>query len=121
MSDPSSPEERLWNESAALSNVGGDVADLKDLLHIWLEQVPNLLSDIESALQERNPERLYRAAHTLKSSLQLFGMDACVEVAESLELAGRMQHLDHCENGRLQLPRLIQKVTAQVRVFLNLR
>ena len=121
MSDSSSREEQLWNETVALSNVGGDVADLRDLLQIWLEQVPGLLSDIESALQEREPDRLYLAAHTLKSSLQLFGMDACGRVAEDLELAGRMRDMDHCLDGGLRLRQWIEKATEQVRVYLDSR
>ena len=117
----SSSTPPLWNQSVALENVGGDPSDLKDLLQMWIEQVPTLLAEIESAITGLEPDRLHLAAHTLKSSLQLFGMDACGEIAEALEVAGRTGQLHSGEQRGHQLSQLIQAAQVEVRAYLASR
>ncbi len=83
----------VWNEAIALANVAGDREILKELIEIWLRQTPRLSSDIIRAVQIENPDELHLAAHTLKGSLQLFGMDTAASVAAALENAGRTKNL----------------------------
>ena len=110
---------QLWDSPTALINVGGDLEDLKELLLLMLEQAPDLIADIASAIQENNPAKLYLAAHTLKSSLQLLGFDASGEIASALELAGRTQQIESCDDLLLRLQMTTDLTIVLIRDYIS--
>jgi PAS domain S-box-containing protein len=59
-----------------------------ELIDCYLEDAPNLLNVIQSALNERNAIALKRAAHTLKSSSAAIGAIDFAKLCEQLEKSG---------------------------------
>ena len=108
-----------WDQAAALQNVGGCLEDLKDLLALSLEQSPQLTARIAAAIQRHDADDLYLAAHTLKSSLQLFVMEPCGEIAASLELAGRTKQWESCPELVQQLQQSLDELTPAIRSFVE--
>ena len=88
MSD-SLPTGPVWDLELALKGVDGCVTDLKELLEIFLRQMPELVSDIRIALETNEADKLHLAAHTLKGSLQILCADAAEKAAADLETAGK--------------------------------
>jgi HPt (histidine-containing phosphotransfer) domain-containing protein len=108
-----------WSDTLALINVDGDVNDLKDLLAVWLRQTPRLLGELVVAIQCKNSESLHLAAHTLKGSLQILGMAAASELAAALETAGRIDELEGASLTLMQLQRLIEEATGQIKIYMG--
>jgi HPt (histidine-containing phosphotransfer) domain-containing protein len=94
-----------FNRYVALDRVGGDEELLREVLELFLSEYPNLLEDVQRAVQQSNAKSLERAAHTLKGSLSTIGAEIAAQTALSLELMGRTGQLDGaCEQlGNLDM------------------
>jgi HPt (histidine-containing phosphotransfer) domain-containing protein len=74
---------------SALAIAGGDVALLKELAGLFLQEYPKLIGDLRAAVVERDPKKLDTSAHALKGAVANFGAKAAVEAALWLESKGR--------------------------------
>ena len=81
--------------------IGGDRADLIDLISSFLEEAPQVLDSMRAAVHSGDVITVRRAAHTLKSNARDFGAVELSSKCASLEadLAGR-QSFDGLE-GRV--------------------
>ena len=52
-----------------LARVGGDPSLLRDVIELFLDDCPRPLDAIRAGDHDQQPERIYRAAHTLKGSV----------------------------------------------------
>ena len=68
------------------ANAGEDF--VAELVGTFAEEAPTLLSELRAALAEGHAERFRRAAHSLKSNSNTFGVRALAELARTLELGG---------------------------------
>jgi HPt (histidine-containing phosphotransfer) domain-containing protein len=112
-------EEPVWDHDVALRRAGGKPRLLRDLAQILTEEGPRLLGEIRAALADENCPELERAAHTLKSSVGLFGARAAADAAWRLETMGRDQDLagaeDACAALEGELERLMRALTTLAR------
>jgi HPt (histidine-containing phosphotransfer) domain-containing protein len=60
-----------------------------ELVRTYLEDAPNLIAAMKSALKANDTEAFRRAAHTLKSNSATFGAGGLSELARELEMLGR--------------------------------
>ena len=74
----------------------------KEMIHIFLEQVPAFISNMNKYLEQGNNEELAKEAHTAKSSALIFMMD---ETGDTLK---RIQTLAK-KNDKETLPSLVRK------------
>ena len=77
-----------------LDSVGGDQDFLAELIDTYLEDAPNLLSTIQTALASGDTEALRRAAHSLKSNSANFGAQKLAQLCKELEEAARRGELE---------------------------
>jgi len=112
-------EESVFDHDAALRRAGGKPRLLQDLAQILTEEGPRLLGEIRHALADENCSELERAAHTLKSSVGLFGAQAAVDAACRLEAMGRDKALagaeDACAALESELEQLMPALTKLAR------
>jgi len=74
--------------------VGPDNPELIDeLLHIYLDNAPQLIRDMDAALAAGEAKDLMRAAHTLKSSSASMGALRLSGLSKTIEIAARNQAL----------------------------
>ncbi len=73
----------------ALEQVGGDRALLLELAAIFLDEAPKWARDIREAVEAGDPDRLRRAAHTLKGATGTVGAPTLFQPAKTLEDIGR--------------------------------
>lgn len=83
----------------ALDAVDGRRVLLAELIEIFFEEYPKLLSEIETAIEAESSLNLQRSAHTLKGCLRYFGESRAARLAKQLEDHGRDQK-QHEEQGQ---------------------
>ena len=71
----------------ALGRLDGDVELWDEIRTIWLDDVPNLLASVRTALDARSCDGLRRAAHALKGASSNVGAVRVVASARDLERA----------------------------------
>jgi HPt (histidine-containing phosphotransfer) domain-containing protein len=71
----------------------GDRAFVVELLDTFLRDAPALLETLRAALEDAEPQRLRRAAHTLKSNGRVFGATRLAELCQELEAVAKAETL----------------------------
>ena len=70
------------------SSMGND-PDFGELVKMFVEEIPNRIETITSALNKEDRELLQRTAHQLKGAMGSYGFDAATPYAARLEEAVR--------------------------------
>ena len=78
-----------FNRDTALDRVGGDDELLREVAQLYLAEYPELMRQLEGAVQAQDALSLQRSAHTLKGSLATLGAEAAARQALELEIMGR--------------------------------
>ncbi len=73
----------------ALTRVGGDRELLQELISLFLEESPKMLSELQEATAAGDAEMVENTAHGLKGSAANFAAGPTVDAAYRLELLGR--------------------------------
>jgi PAS domain S-box-containing protein len=81
------------NREALMRRLGGDKGLLEELATLFVEDSANLIAQIREALREQNPERLEKAAHTLKGTLGSLSANAACDAAIKLHEMARRRDL----------------------------
>lgn len=89
--------------SRLLSVTSGNDSIAATITKTFVNEIPVRLAEIESAIQARDGVALHRGAHTLKSSLRMFGADAAVDLVLSLEQAGKSNSFDDAPSQAAEL------------------
>ncbi len=92
------------DEALALSRVGGDTDLLREVIVLFLDDYPQAIASIRSAVASQDPTALEHHAHSLKGSVSTFGAARAFEAALALEKQGRSKDMTGVENslGRLE-------------------
>lgn len=78
---------QLINLDNLNSIAGGDEEFKKELIGIFLEQIPTFLKNMSELYIQNNFEKLGREAHTAKSSVLIFGMENTGNLLKDIELS----------------------------------
>ncbi|MEW5994971.1 MAG: Hpt domain-containing protein [Candidatus Zixiibacteriota bacterium] len=78
-----------FDHARALAAVDGDTALLKELLVLFRQEVPDVLKQINSAIQAQAPDDLRLHAHKLKGTLSILGANEAARTAAALETLAR--------------------------------
>ncbi len=97
----SSVEEQLHHldEALALSRVGGDFDLLREVVELFMNDYPQSLDKIRTAVAAHDPGGLEHHAHSLKGSVSTFGAQEAFEAALALERKGRSGDLTGAEES----------------------
>lgn len=82
------PAAPVVDRDKLLKRVGGDTDLLAELIGIFLDDYPNHLNTVRTAIAEQDGERLRTAAHTLKGAVGVFDATAAHDTAWRLEEIG---------------------------------
>lgn len=105
--------------SGALSRMRGRRQLLNKLMNLFLEQSPDLLDEIEDAIQRQDGDLLRRSAHTLKSSANSIGGTALGDIAQELETKGQENDLSDLAEWFALLQNADAALTAALQDYLN--
>jgi two-component system, sensor histidine kinase and response regulator len=67
---------------------------LKKIVTIYLKDTPNLISKINNGIQDKNPDKIFQAAHSLKSTSASVGATTLSSLCEELESNARLKIID---------------------------
>jgi two-component system sensor histidine kinase/response regulator len=105
----SSQIDRL-NFAVALDRLGGDEQLLCEVAQLFLEECPELVTQVRTAVASGDADALQQAAHSLKGSVSNFGADAASEAALALELMGRNGELNQAQTGLAALEQALAHI-----------
>lgn len=74
--------------------VNGDENFKRELIKIFMEQIPDFVKNMKMFLDNNNPENLAREAHTAKSSAMIFGMTNAGNMLKDIQLFAENNNLD---------------------------
>jgi CheY-like chemotaxis protein/HPt (histidine-containing phosphotransfer) domain-containing protein len=118
---PSPPEEpptmsAVYDLNEALERCGGDRGLLRELIDLFLADMPQQMTNLQLAIQEKSVDTIYRLAHTIKGAVATFGAEQARLAALELELMGRTGQqqplLTSLERLRVRLEELARELNA---------
>jgi PAS domain S-box-containing protein len=113
---PLATEKGAFDRAVALERVGHDQELLRELIEMFLAEVPGWLRELRQAIDARDAPRIKRLAHTIKGAVSTFAADTAAEAALRLEMIGRDGDLTEVERAwshfQAVLDRLQQALTA---------
>jgi CheY-like chemotaxis protein len=93
-----------------MERVENDTALLDEMLELYQETSPRLLSDIESGVQTGDANMVRHAAHSLKGALQNLSATAGARAAMNLEKMAATGACDGSEESLLELKRQLHRL-----------
>jgi CheY-like chemotaxis protein len=106
------PESAVVDWRVALHSVSEDHELLKAVAETFLEEAPRLLQEMHEAASRSDPAGVVRSAHTLKTSLNYFGVRKGFELALQLEKMGRQSDMSGVEETLAALDGQMAQVTS---------
>jgi CheY-like chemotaxis protein len=106
--------DRAVNAAALLARFRGDADLLKELVDLFLQESPGILSEIERAIAARDAAALHMAAHTLKGSVGNFMAHEAAEAALRLEKIARSGDLEDAGPAYTALVELCRQLSASL-------
>lgn len=79
------------------SVANNDVEFIKELIAIFLDQIPDFIKNMNQLFLDNNLEKLGREAHTAKSSVMVFGMINTGKLLNQIEIWAENKNLDEIE------------------------
>ena len=104
------PVHSVMDRNLALARVDGDESLLADLAKLFIEESPKMLAAVRQAVSSKDPERLQRAAHSLKGAVATFAAQNACEAALRLERLGRAGDLADAEKAYASLESQIERL-----------
>jgi len=98
-----------------LERVENDTTLLEEMIGLYLDSSPRLLTEIESGVQRRDAPAVQRAAHALKGALQNLSAGPCAEIALALEQVGRAGELKTADRMLLDLKEELDRLQAELK------
>jgi CheY-like chemotaxis protein/HPt (histidine-containing phosphotransfer) domain-containing protein len=89
----------VFDRTAALSHVDGDIALLREMVELFLADYPQQMAKLEEAIARDDSQTLMRAAHSLKGMVGIFAAKATYEAALRLEIMGQNGELVHARTA----------------------
>jgi two-component system sensor histidine kinase/response regulator len=107
--------EEIIDRDQLLKQIGGNTENLKEIVELFVVESEKLLTEIRNAITNKKPSDLQRAAHTLKGSIRLFGVELPAATALRLENMGRDKNLTDAEQVWMKLSKEIEQLITQLR------
>lgn len=102
----------VFDKESAMERIDGDQELLQELAQIVLEDLPNLLEDIRSAIASGDASTVDAAAHKLKGSAGNLGGMSVLEASQLLESMGRAGDLSQAQEAFQNLEAEANKLQA---------
>jgi HPt (histidine-containing phosphotransfer) domain-containing protein len=111
----------VFDEAEALARAGGDPELVREILDIFLAEVPAWLSELDHAAATGDAATLRRLAHTVKGAVDSCGVRGGFEAALALERLAGEAELDPARARRAtrELRELIKAALPAMRAMLE--
>jgi HPt (histidine-containing phosphotransfer) domain-containing protein len=114
-----SDDNDAFDKDEALEIIQDDEEFLKELVEMFITDLPEQISRIKGAVDGRDSEALRKSAHDLKGAVANFGKRAVFKTALELEMMGKENKLDDAEKTYSALVKNIEHLEKALRVFIE--
>ena len=108
-----------FDKDEILKRFDGDEGFLTELVEIFIDDIPEQLSRIKEAVDNRNSKDLEKSAHKLKGAVANFVENAVFETALQLEMMGRENRLDGAEEAYGTLVKEVECLVNALKEFVE--
>ena len=98
----------IYNLDKIREMAEGDEEFIQSVISVFLEEVPEDLGWLETAVGSGNYEQIYQLSHKIKPNVDLLGMEPTRALALEMETMGKNQ--ENLEGIRERFPRLKKDV-----------
>lgn len=99
----------------------GDEDFIVSVISVFLEEVPEDLTALETAIAQGNYEQTYKLAHKIKPNVDLLGMEQTRATALEIETLGKSEaNMAEIEQKFPLLKKDVQQVVSELRKDFNL-
>jgi two-component system, sensor histidine kinase and response regulator len=111
-------ETRAFSESAALESTGGDRELARELISVFLSEVPGWMRELEGAVQRGDAGEVQRLAHTIKGAVDSCGAPQAYDASMLLERMGRGGELGGAQAQYATLDRELARVRPELVAYI---
>ena len=112
--DPIPTEKEVLNAAEALARAGGSEKLLCRVCQVFLDNLPTMWAELQTAVANTDAAAIQRTAHTLKGSAGLIGAQAATAAARELEMMAKAGKLDGAGLALDRLDRELNRLTPAV-------
>jgi len=103
----------------ALDTCAGDRGLLIDVLQVFVEQIPPLLTSLHQAVRENDCDTARRAAHSIKGSVRIFGASPTANLLQQIETLAKNDTLPEVRELLNEFQTMFDEFFAEVSAFVN--
>jgi two-component system sensor histidine kinase/response regulator len=103
----------------ARRQVGDDEEILREVMQLFVDDVPKRVAELRAAVERRDAALLERSAHTLKGSCVVFGAGPARDAANRVESMGKRRELDGAADAVASLVQESERLAADLKAFLG--
>ncbi len=101
-----------FSRTVLLDNLDGDTELLDRVTTLFKEHTPAYLDQMREAIAQRDGLALEKSAHTLLSSLGVFGAHRAREIARTLQVTGQLEDFDEAGQRFIELQKETDRIYA---------
>jgi PAS domain S-box-containing protein len=109
--------KEVFDKNITWDRVEGNRELLQDIIGLFFDEMPGLLSMIQEAVAGRNAKGVERAAHTMKGAVGTFGAKGAHEAALRLEVMGHNGDLTNSEEAYAALDKEVTRLGSALAAF----
>lgn len=108
--------EKVSNLSYLSETMGGNKKLIKEIMDVFLNQVPEELSRLNKAVQETDFPTIRNFSHTMKSSVSIMGITALASILKEMEdLARNGTDIEKIRGLNQQLNTICEQAVKEIR------
>lgn len=106
----------IYNLDKINEMADGDQDFINSVISVFLEEVPQDLQDLETAIENKDYEVVYKMAHKIKPNVDLLGMEQTRATALEIETLGKSpdDNIDQIEERFPMLKKDIHQVISEL-------
>jgi len=104
-------KETHVNLKQMAENVGLEEDEYSSLLALFIETTMYYLSELKSAIHNRDSKKVYETIHTIRGSAENLGIPDISEIAKAIEMKARQNVLDGAEEATECLVKKLNYIT----------
>ena len=106
-----------FNFSPVLASTGGDVELAHELINLFVEDSPAMITEIRRSIAGNDARSLARAAHAFKSAIGFFPASGAAALVRRLEETARAGDLSGAPEIFAELEREVDLITVSIKEF----
>jgi len=116
--EPAPDSSTAFDERVALERTGGDRELLRELIVVFLNEIPNWMQALRGAVDRRDAPALRITAHAVKGAVDSCGASGAFDAAMLLERIGAEGNLAAAPAALAVLDRRIERARAELGAYL---